>query len=273
MRPYGVHLIGELNGSRYIETSNIYPIPRVIFSGSMLDSIQNMKFKLAALSRRYVAELRKHLQPGSKTGMQPAVGLGHRAVALGLETLELARIHEQALTTLKLTASRAPQIKRAEIFFTEAIAPIVDTHRAARQSRRELNTLNARLKRRTTELADTNRRLKEGIVRRKSVEASLKKSGEHYTNLLKDSISLQEELRRMTRQVLAAQEEERKSISRELQNEIAQTLLGINVRLVALKRGARANSKGLKNEITTTQRLVGKTVLSTRRAARQIGHA
>jgi signal transduction histidine kinase len=149
----------------------------------------------------------------------------------------------------------------------------VDTHRAARQSKSELNRMNARLKRRTTELADTNRRLKEGIVRRKSVEASLKRSGDHHTKLLKDSIGLQDDLRRMTRQVLAAQEEERKSISRELQDEIAQTLLGINARLLALKRGARANSKGLKNEITTTQRLVGKTVLSTRIAARQIGRA
>jgi signal transduction histidine kinase len=240
---------------------------------AMLGSIQKMKFKLIALSRRYVTELRKHLEPGCKAGTQPAVGLGRRAVALGLETLELARIHEHALTALKLTASRAAQIKRAEIFFNEAIGPIVDTHRAARQSRSELDRMNARLKRRTTELADTNRRLKEGIVRRKSVEASLKKSGEHYTKLLKNSIGLQDDLRRMTQQVLAAQEEERKSISRELRDEIAQTLLGINVRLLALKRAARANSKGLKNEITTTQRLVGKTVLFTRKAARQIGNA
>src|SRR5438105_3245812 len=164
---------------------------------------------------------------------------------LALETLELARIHEQALTTLKLTATALT--KRAEIFFTEAIAPIVDTHRAARQSKSELNRMKARLRRRTTELADTNRRLKEDVVRRKSVEASLKKSGEHYAKLLKNSIGLQEDLRRMTRQVLAAQEEERKSISRELQDEIAQTLLGINVRLLALKRGSRANSKGIKN--------------------------
>jgi len=43
---------------------------------------------------------------------------------------------------------------------------------------------------------------------------------------LKDSLQLQEELRQLTHQVLAAQEEERKKISHELQDEIAQTLLG-----------------------------------------------
>jgi signal transduction histidine kinase len=230
-----------------------------------------MKFELIALARRYVAQLRKHLKAGPKADFEPAVGLGRHAVAFGLETLELARIHEHALTTLKLTATR--ETKRAELFFTEAIAPIVDTHRAARESKSELNRMNARLNRRTTELADTNRRLKEGVVRRKAVEASLIKSCERYTKLLKDSIDLRKGVRRMTRQVLAAQEKERKGISRELQDEIAQTLLGINIRLTALKRGARADSEGLKNEITTTQRLVAKTVLSTRKTARQIGNA
>ena len=117
-------------------------------------------------------------------------------------------------------------IKRAEIFFTEAITPIVETHRAARQSKIDLGRLNETLTRRTTELAATNRQLQRGIVRRKSVEAALKKSGQHYARLLKDSLQLQEGLRQLTHQVLAAQEEERKKISLELQDEIAQTLLG-----------------------------------------------
>jgi signal transduction histidine kinase len=46
---------------------------------------------------------------------------------------------------------------------------------------------------------------------------------------------LQEQLRLLSRQLLLAQEEERKRISRELHDEIAQTLTGINVRLAALK--------------------------------------
>ncbi len=75
--------------------------------------------------------------------------------------------------------------------------------------------------RRTLELAATNLQLQRGIIRRKTVEAAFKKSGEHYTRLLKESLQLQEGLRQLTHQVLAAQEGGRKKISRELQDEIA----------------------------------------------------
>jgi hypothetical protein len=104
-------------------------------------------------------------------------GVGRRAVALGLETLELARMHEEALATLEASSPHDGLNKRAEIFFSEALTPIVETHRAARQSKIELNRLNETLNRRTLELAATNRQLQRGIVRRKSVEAALKKSG------------------------------------------------------------------------------------------------
>ncbi|MEJ0090025.1 MAG: histidine kinase [Limisphaerales bacterium] len=45
-------------------------------------------------------------------------------------------------------------------------------------------------------------------------------------------------LRQLSRQVLHAQEEERKRISRELHDVIAQTLTGINLRLATLKKEA-----------------------------------
>ena len=230
-----------------------------------------MKQKLTGLSQRYVTALRKHVRQGPRASLQPALALGRRAVVLGLETLELARIHEQAIATLELSWSKNGFLRRAEIFFAEALTPIVETHRAARQSKIQLNRLNDTLGRRTVELAATNRLLQRGIVRRKSVEAALKISGEHYARLLKNSLQLQEGLRQLTHQVLAAQENERKKISRELQDEIAQTLLGINVRLLTLRQEARSNTKGLKNEIASTQRLVLKSARSVRRAARQFG--
>jgi signal transduction histidine kinase len=230
-----------------------------------------MKRKWIELSGRYVTALRKHLKEGPRASLRPALGLGRRAVALGLETLDLARIHEWAVATLELSGGKNGFIKRTEIFFAEALTPIVETHCAARQSTIDLNRLNGTLNRRTLELAATNRQLQRSILCRKRVEAALKKSGEHYTRLLKDSLQLQENLRRLTHQVLAAQEEERKKISVELQDEIAQTLLGINVRLVSLKQEARSNTRGLKNEIASTQRLVAKSAESVRRAARGFG--
>ena len=111
--------------------------------------------------------------------------------------------------------------------------------------------------------------MQRGILRRKSVEAALQKSGVHYAKLLKDSLNLQKALRQLTHQVLAAQEEERKKISLELQDEVAQTLLGINVRLLSLKQVSRNNSKGLKLEIASTQRLVAKSAKSVQQVARK----
>jgi signal transduction histidine kinase len=205
--------------------------------------------------------------------LQPALELGRQAVALGLETLELARMHERAVTVLQLSSSKDGEMKRAEVFFGEALTPIVERHRAARRSRMDSHRLNEMLKRRTLELAATNRRLQLGIIRRKNVEGALKQSGAHCARLLKESLHFQEGLRQLTRQVLASQEEERKKISLELQNEIAQTLLGINVRLLSLKGEARVKSKGLKNEIASTQRLVAKSARSVRRVARRLRNA
>jgi signal transduction histidine kinase len=216
-----------------------------------------------------VTALRKHLKQEPGASLQPALRLGRQTVVLGLETLELARIHERALVTLGLSNSKNGLLKRAEIFFTEALTPIVETHRAARRSKMDLHRLNETLNRRTLELGATNRQLQRGIIRRKNVEAALKKSGEHYTKLLKDSLQLQKGLRQLTHQLLASQEEERKKISLELQNEIAQTLLGINVRLLSLKQEARLNTKGLKNEIASTQRLLLKSAQSVRQVARE----
>ena len=230
-----------------------------------------MKQKLIRLSQSYVTALQKYLKSRVRTSSQQALALGRQAVALGLETLELARIHERALATLELSKGKDGLAKRAEIFFTEALTPIVETHRAAQESKIELNRLNGALDRRTAELAATNCQLQRGIVRRKSVEAALKKSGEHYAKLLKESLQLQGDLRQLTHQVLAAQEDERKKISHELHNEIAQTLLGIHVRLFSLKQEARSNTKRLKNEIASIRQLVINSARSVRRVAREFG--
>jgi signal transduction histidine kinase len=88
---------------------------------------------------------------------------------------------------------------------------------------------------------------------------------------LEESLELQSRLRHLTHQVLAAQEDERKKISRELQNEIAQTLLGINVRLLCLKQEARNSKHGFNNTIASTQRLVANSARSVRQAGRKIG--
>jgi signal transduction histidine kinase len=230
-----------------------------------------MKQKLIRLSQQYVAALEKHLKQGPQAGLQTALKIGRAAVALGLETLDLARIHEQALVTLKLSNVKNALTKLAGIFFTEANTLIEETHRAARQTKIHLSRLTTKLDQRTEELADSKRQLQQGVVRRKVMENHSAERGKHHQKSLSESLELQKRLRQLTHRVIAAQEDERKKISRELQDEIAQTLLGINIRLLSLKQEARNNSKGLKKEIASTQLLVANSARSVRQVGRQIG--
>lgn len=230
-----------------------------------------MKQKLIRLSRQYVTALRTHLQAGSRASLQPALALGRQSVVLGLETLELARIHERALITLELAKSKNGFIKRAENFFTEALTPIVETHHATRQSKTHLSRLRATLNQRTEELAASHRQLQRGVARRQVMEKTAGKIGERHQKCLEESLQLQKRLRQLTHRVLAAQEDERKHISRELQNEIAQTLLGINVRLLSLQQESRNSSRGLKHKITSARQLVANSARSVRQVARELG--
>ena len=230
--------------------------------------------KLTALSRRYQAALRKHLTQGSPARSAKARDIGRQAMTTGLETLDLARVHELALIALVLPgdspATRATMVRRAGAFFAEAITPIETTHRTAREANVRLNQLIEMLNRHSVDLADSNRQLKQEIAQRKTVEESLRKSERHSSELLEQSQHLQEQLRHLSRQLLLAQEEERKKISRELHDEIAQTLTGINVRLATLKAEATVNTKGLQQKITSAQRMVEKSVEIVHRFAREL---
>ena len=233
-----------------------------------------MKHKISNLSRRYQGALRRHLNEGPKANFDSARGLGNQALAAGLQTLDLAKLHEHVLVTQVLPGclprQRAALVKQAGIFFAAAITPIEDTYPGARQATARLKAFVETLSQRTVELAASNLELSLEITQRKAVEKRLKDSERHYSHLLKQSDRLQEELRRLSRQILSAQEDERKKISRELHDVIAQTLTGINVRLAKLKKEAAANTKGLDQNIARTQRLVEHSVSIVHRFAREL---
>lgn len=233
-----------------------------------------MKRKLRTLSRRYQVALRTHLKQGRQASLESARGLGSQALAAGLQTLDLAKLHEQTLVADVLVncpaRKRAALIKQAGTFFAVAITPIEKTHRRAREATAHLQKFIETLSQRTVELAASNLELSLEIVQRQAAEAALKKSERHYSQLLKQSDHLQEQLRRLSRQILSAQEDERKKISRELHDVIAQTLTGINIRLAALKKEAAVNTKGLDRNIARTQRLVEKSVNIVHQFAREL---
>jgi len=107
-------------------------------------------------------------------------------------------------------------------------------------------------------------------VGRTSVADAGANDGKTRRESLRDSLKQQQQLRQLTHRVLAGQENQRIKLSHELRDEIAQTLLGINVRLLLLKQAARRKAGGLKNEIASAQRLVVKSAALVRRLAHEL---
>jgi signal transduction histidine kinase len=225
--------------------------------------------------RRYQSELRKHVRFGPRSSRRGAQLLGLRAVALGMETLDVARFHVQALMRLASTggSSRTTQkvIERAKIFFAETVVPIERTHGAAMKADVRVNQLTQRMRRRTAESSASTRRLERGIAQSKAAEAALMRSGKRRRRLLRESHRLQNRLQRQTRKILTAQENERQRTSRELHDEVAQALLAIHLRLLTLKTSAKANTGDLEKEIAQTQGLVQDSVKTIGWLAHEIG--
>lgn len=234
-----------------------------------------MKQSLHTLARGYEAALEKHLKSGAWALPADARALGNQALASNLETLDLVQIHEQALTRLVpaggSSQTRIKAIKRATKFFAEALIPIEQTHHAAVKDKTTVKQLAQTLDQSTADLVIVHLKLEQGIVERKAAESALRKSRQDNTKLLAESRRLQTHLRKLTRQIIATQENDRWQASIQLHDEIAQTLLGINVWLLALKATATANAKDLKKEIASMEQLVKSSTQTMKRFAHKFG--
>ncbi len=92
-----------------------------------MNSVTSMNDKMTELSRLYQLELQKQLAQGVATDLEAARELGRYAMSLGLETLDMARIHEIALVSLVLPTYSASAsnslIGRAGIFSPKPSLP------------------------------------------------------------------------------------------------------------------------------------------------------
>jgi len=219
-----------------------------------------MNTETAGWARCYQNKLRTYLKQKPGGDLTPAFELGTQAVALGLETLDLALVHGQVLVAFQLekdTFKQHPKvISRAKDFFAEAVVPVEQTHRAALKDGIRVKDLIQTLRQRTSESSLSAQSLTRGIVRRQKAESDLKISGQHRKLLLRESRRLQNRLLHQTHQILSAQENERRKVSNQLHKDIAQTLLAINLRLLTLKTSTKADAESLKKEIVNTQRMV-----------------
>ena len=124
--------------------------------------------------------------------------------------------------------------------------------------------------RRVEALAAANQEADREIARRRAVEASLRESEQTQRELLAESQQLQAQLRHLAHDMILAQEEERKQISRQLHDEISQILVGIKVQLAALSQAASVNPRDLKRQVARTARLVGASIRVVHRFARNL---
>ena len=236
-----------------------------------------MNRKFPELCKHYASALRKDLKAPSAesnfiiTGFEDrwmdARRLGRRAAKLGLTIAELAQIHTLALIEgihdAKSTMSSEVRLERSGAFFASALLPFDEALRHEREA-------NLHMTQRTNELAAANLLLEGEISQRKAVEESLRTSEKATSELLAESKTLQKELRHLSRQLLDALEEERKRISRELHDVVAQMLVGININLATLRSKNAANAADLNQRILDAQRLLEDSVHTVNSFARDL---
>lgn len=219
-----------------------------------------MKNPQSSFSRLYESVLRTYLTDGFRLAADSVEKISIQANFLDLKLLDIAAIHERLLVVDLLpgiaSRNRTSMVRHAGTFFA-AVVTAVKKGNAARYSANLEKTI-ALLSVRNVEIALAKQQLVLDILRREKVEMDLRQSEKDCLKALKESEALRIQLKALSRQVMGIQEEERKKISRELHDVIAQALLGINMRLATLKIEAGVKVKGLNRNITETQKVITK---------------
>ncbi|MDX2109147.1 MAG: sensor histidine kinase [Verrucomicrobiota bacterium] len=226
------------------------------------------------LYERYVGALRSHLRRKSMGNGVRMHSLGRAALSEGLTMKDLALVHERALVALAQSFNfgdiASGSISRASYFFTQTMIPVEAAWFATQTSIQVLKERNETLRSHTIAMAKETKKLEREIALRIAGEEAILKAKHQYEQLYLESQIMHKKLTLLTRQILSVQEDERKEISRELHDEVVQTLVGVNVELAALSKGASIGSHLLQSKIARTQKLVEKSVKAVHRFARDL---
>ncbi|OYW77774.1 MAG: hypothetical protein B7Z37_02485 [Verrucomicrobia bacterium 12-59-8] len=215
----------------------------------------------------------------SLTGYEAAEAIGQKASLVRSDTHGQAFYHDLWQTVLagKIWRGKITNRHRKGTMYVsdQTIAPVKDhngeiIHFVSVQEDITERMQVEEAQHRAEVLAASNRKLELEILHRKTVEEALRTSQATSNELLENSRQMQEQLRQLSHQALLAQEEERKRISRELHDVIAQTLTGINLRLALLQKETCASTQELHEKIAQTQQLVADSVDTVHRFARDL---
>jgi signal transduction histidine kinase len=97
----------------------------------------------------------------------------------------------------------------------------------------------------------------------------LRKSKEHYEQLFEQAHVMEENLRQLSNKLISVQEEERKNISRELHDEIGQSLTAVTVSIAMLKKHD-GHDPVFAKKVTVAQKLLEQSMETAHRFAREL---
>ncbi len=189
-----------------------------------------------------------------ETKLQEATRLQEKTVTMN-EALVLGSLRQHELTVAAAITNELLQGEINERKLTESAQNLVQE-----QLMDHAGQLEGLVAKRTSELTATNKQLKASVT-------FIQKGRKEYRLLLLESQAMQKKLSHLTRQIMTAQEEERKKISRELHDGVVQTLIGINIHLSALGKGA---PRELRQKMARTQKLVQDAVTEVHQFAREL---
>jgi PAS domain S-box-containing protein len=164
---------------------------------------------------------------------------------------KLKRSHEVRYEDLPLEsqAGRHQEVEVVANLYQEDGRPVI-----------QCNIRDITVRKLAEDMSSRNVKLKQEIARRQQVEEDLRANRKEQSRLLRQSRLQQKQLRDLSHRILHAQEEERKRISRELHDVIAQTLVGISVHLGVLDQGNTVSPETFRQQISNTRLLVEKAV-------------
>jgi signal transduction histidine kinase len=229
----------------------------------MPESFQSLPFT-------YYGALREHLAQPGKATLEQASALGRAAMDGGLETVDLINMHHRALAEGVLSDAQCaiPEriISALDSFLLVALLPFrVDGGGPLGAREQKVGNWVEDYE----ALALRNAQLEEELAERQRAEAALQERKEHYFQLYQKARAMETNLRELSAQVLSAQEEERKRISRELHDEIGQALTAIDVTIAMLKRQV-VSDPAFQRNVADAEQLLARTMETVHSFAREL---
>jgi signal transduction histidine kinase len=225
----------------------------------------------SVLRLTYREALNEHLARPCKATLRKGFALGKAALRAGMEIFDLISLHHQALAEGAMPdGSSMMQTRSAvglESFLLAALSPFKTASGAkAGSSDRKGKTLSAE---HMDALSSRNARLEEEIANLQRAETAMREGKDHYFQLYQNARAMEAKLRELSAQVLSAQEDERKRISRELYDEIGQALIAVKVTIAMLKIRA-ASDPAFQSNVAEAERLLANTMETVHSFAREL---